>query len=145
MSLAYPKRGTIITLLVICLLLIYSGGFAFWYAHLIGLNTVVTLANLLKCNLAKAYVKQVENNLRRRAPATVVDQRDETASVRDCDLDDSDITRRLTCRKVKIEERIKCHEIEFKNKFVSFWKMRDIAVNHRFMKYRVMTEQLDWW
>ena len=70
------------------------------------------------CNLAKVYVKQARGILDRRAVTTELDKRNAIDS--NCDLEDSDIARRLSCRKKKIKEKIKCNEIEFKNKFVSF-------------------------
>ena len=70
------------------------------------------------CNLVKVYVKQARETLNRRAVMTALDKRNEIDS--DCDLEDSDIARRLSCRKTKIKEKIKCNEIEFKNKFVSY-------------------------
>ena len=60
---------------------------------------------------------------------TALDKRNEIDS--DCDLEDSDIARRLSCRKTKIKEKIKCNEIEFKNKFVSYWSWGNLVGKFR--------------
>ena len=65
-------------------------------------------------------MKQVEENLQRRAVATPGDRNDETSLDCDCDLDDNDVAARLNCRKNKINEQLNCDKKrESTNKFVS--------------------------
>ena len=65
-------------------------------------------------------MKQVKENLQRRAVATPGDRNEETSLDCDCDLNDNDVAARLNCRRKKIQAQIKCDKrIESRNKFVS--------------------------